>query len=207
MKLVHKLLITLSCFIIILLSGCQLKGRNDFDPETAALARMKLGLGYLAHADESEENIKLAHYNLRAAAEYSPNNPQIMLAMAMFDQHVGEYQEAEMIYQRITLMEPGNGLYHIHYGAYLCARERYTDAKAQFQQGIDLDKHRWKADAFEQYGYCAIQNNDKETANLMFKQLFQYDANRRDSVKKTAELYQKKGDAKIANYLFSIIKK
>lgn len=207
MKLIKKSLIILSFFAIILVSGCQLKGRNDFDPETAALARMKLGLGYLAHADESEENIKLAHYNLRAAAEYSPNNPQIMLAMAMFDQHVGEYQEAEMIYKRIVMMEPGNGLYHIHYGAFLCARERYPEAKTQFQQSIDLDKHRWKADGFEQYGYCAVQNDDKETADLMFKQLFQYDINRRESVKKTAELYQKTGDVKIADYLFSIIKK
>lgn len=201
-----KLLIIFSCFLIIILSGCQMKNSDEFDPEKAALARMRLGLGYLAKANESEENVKAAHYNLKLAAQYSPNNPQVMLAMAMFDQHVGEYNEAEMIYKRITLMQPGNGLYHVHYGAFLCGRDRYQEAKEQFQQSLDLDRHRWKADAYEQYGYCAIQNNDRKTADLMFKQLFQYDANRRENVKKTAELYQNKGDLKIANYLFSITK-
>ena len=202
-----KLLVISSYFLMIVLAGCQMKTNNEFDPEKAALARMRLGLGYLAKANESEENIKVAHYNLKLAAQYSPNNSQVMLAMAMFDQHVGEYSEAEMIYKRITLMQPGYGLYHIHYGSFLCGRDRYQEAKKQFEQSIEFDRHRWKADAYEQYGYCAIQNNDKRTADLMFKQLFQYDANRRDNVIKTAELYKNKGDKKIANYLFSVTNK
>ncbi|MCO6547627.1 MAG: hypothetical protein J6583_07605 [Gilliamella sp.] len=202
-----KLLVITSYFLMIVLAGCQMKNNNEFDPEKAALARMRLGLGYLAKANESEENIKVAHYNLKLAAQYSPNNSQVMLAMAMFDQHVGEYSEAEMIYKRITLMQPSNGLYHIHYGSFLCGRDRYQEAKKQFEQSIEFDRHRWKADAYEQYGYCAIQNNDKRTADLMFKQLFQYDANRRDNVIKTAELYKNKGDKKIANYLFSVTNK
>ncbi|MCO6545327.1 MAG: hypothetical protein J6564_05760 [Gilliamella sp.] len=202
-----KLLVISSYFLMIVLAGCQMKTNNEFDPEKAALARMRLGLGYLAKANESEENIKVAHYNLKLAAQYSPNNSQVMLAMAMFDQHVGEYSEAEMIYKRITLMQPSNGLYHIHYGSFLCGRDRYQEAKKQFEQSIEFDRHRWKADAYEQYGYCAIQNNDKKTADLMFKQLFQYDVNRRDNVIKTAELYKNKDDKKIANYLFSVTNK
>ena len=200
-------LIALSSLVILMLTGCQMNGREDFDPETAALARMRLGLGYLAKANESEDNVKAAHYNLKLAAQYSPNNPQIMLAMAMFDQHVGEYNEAEMIYKRITLMQPGNGLYRVHYGSFLCGRDRYQEAKQQFAKSLELDRHRWKADTYEQYGYCAIQNGDKKTADLMFKQLFAYDASRRSNVAKTAELYKNKGDNKIANYLFLVSKK
>ena len=200
-------LIALSSLVMLMLTGCQMNGREDFDPETAALARMRLGLGYLAKANESEDNVKAAHYNLKLAAQYSPNNPQIMLAMAMFDQHVGEYNEAEMIYKRITLMQPGNGLYRVHYGSFLCGRDHYQEAKQQFAKSLELDRHRWKADTYEQYGYCAIQNGDKKTADLMFKQLFAYDASRRSNVAKTAELYKNKGDNKIANYLFLVSKK
>ena len=200
-------LIALSSLVMLMLTGCQMNGREDFDPETAALARMRLGLGYLAKANESEDNVKAAHYNLKLAAQYSPNNPQIMLAMAMFDQHVGEYNEAEMIYKRITLMQPGNGLYRVHYGSFLCGRDRYQEAKQQFAKSLELDRHRWKADTYEQYGYCAIQNGDKKTADLMFKQLFAYDTSRRTNVAKTAELYKNKGDNKIANYLFLVSKK
>ncbi|OTQ33205.1 hypothetical protein B6D19_02705 [Gilliamella apicola] len=201
-----KSLIVLSCFAMLMLAGCQTNNREEFDPETAALARMRLGLGYLAKANESEENVKAAHYNLKLASQYSPNNPQVMLAMAMFDQHVGEYDEAEMIYKRITLMQPGNGLYRVHYGSFLCGRDRYQEAQKQFEQSLELDKHRWKADAYEQYGYCAIQNGDKKIADLMFKQLFEYDSSRRSSVIKTAEIYKNKGDKNIANYLFLISK-
>ena len=200
-------LITLSCFAMLMLAGCQTNNREEFDPETAALARMRLGLGYLAKANESEENVKAAHYNLKLASQYSPNNSQVMLAMAMFDQHVGEYDEAEMIYKRITLMQPGNGLYRVHYGSFLCGRDRYQEAQKQFEQSLELDKHRWKADAYEQYGYCAIQNGDKKIADLMFKQLFEYDSSRRSSVIKTAEIYENKGDQNIANYLFLVSKK
>ncbi|MBI0104414.1 hypothetical protein H3T80_09675 [Gilliamella sp. W8145] len=202
-----NVLIALSSLVMLMLTGCQMNGREDFDPETAALARMRLGLGYLAKANESEDNVKAAHYNLKLAAQYSPNNPQIMLAMAMFDQHVGEYNEAEMIYKRITLMQPGNGLYRVHYGSFLCGRDRYQEAKQQFAKSLELDRHRWKADTYEQYGYCAIQNGDKKTADLMFKQLFAYDTSRRTNVAKTAELYKNKGDNKIANYLFLVSKK
>ena len=202
-----NVLIALSSLVMLMLTGCQMNGREDFDPETAALARMRLGLGYLAKANESEDNVKAAHYNLKLAAQYSPNNPQIMLAMAMFDQHVGEYNEAEMIYKRITLMQPGNGLYRVHYGSFLCGRDRYQEAKQQFAKSLELDRHRWKADTYEQYGYCAIQNGDKKTADLMFKQLFAYDTSRRSNVAKTAELYKNKGDNKIANYLFLVSKK
>ena len=202
-----KSLIVLSCFAMLMLAGCQTNNREEFDPETAALARMRLGLGYLAKANESEENVKAAHYNLKLASQYSPNNPQVMLAMAMFDQHVGEYDEAEMIYKRITLIQPGNGLYHVHYGSFLCGRDRYQEAQKQFEQSLELDKHRWKADAYEQYGYCAIQNGDKKIADLMFKQLFEYDSSRRSSVIKTAEIYENKGDQNIANYLFLVSKK
>ena len=201
-----KSLIVLSCFAMLMLAGCQTNNREEFDPETAALARMRLGLGYLAKANESEENVKAAHYNLKLASQYSPNNPQVMLAMAMFDQHVGEYDEAEMIYKRITLMQPGNGLYHVHYGSFLCGRDRYQEAQKQFEQSLELDKHSWKADTYEQYGYCAIQNGDKQTSDRMFKQLFEYDPSRRSSVIKTAEIYKNKGDKNIANYLFLISK-
>jgi len=200
-------LIVLSSLVILMLAGCQTSAREEFDPEAAALARMRLGLGYLAKANESEENVKAAHYNLKLAAQYSPKNPQVMLAMAMFDQHVGEYNEAEMIYKRITLMQPGNGLFHVHYGSFLCGINRYQEAKQQFSKSLELDRHRWKADTYEQYGYCAIQNGDKQTADLMFKQLFEYDSSRRSNVVKTAELYKNKGDKKIANYLFLISKK
>lgn len=202
-----KVLVVFSCLASITLTGCQMQNQEDFDPEDAAFTRTRLGLSYLAKANESEDNVKAAHYNLELAAQYSPNNPQVMLAMAIFNQQVGEYNEAEMIYQRIILMQPSNGLYRVHYGSFLCGDNRYQEAQKQFEQSLEFDRHRWKADAYEQYGYCAIQNKDKKTADLMFKQLFQYDSKRRENVVKTAEIYQKKGDLNIANYLYSVIKK
>ena len=44
-------LIALSSLIILMLAGCQTSAREEFDPEAAALARMRLGLGYLAKAN------------------------------------------------------------------------------------------------------------------------------------------------------------
>ncbi|RKS84421.1 type IV pilus assembly protein PilF [Orbus hercynius] len=194
------------------LTGCHFTAeqQQEFDPEQAALARLKLGLGYLSQAqnpsDRSSEDIKQAHYNLTLANQYSPNNPNVMLGMAMFDQQVGEYDEADAIYQAITKMEPTNGLYRVHYGSFLCATKRYDEARGQFKQAIALERPQWKMDSLEQLGYCAIQNGDKTQADEAFQALFQYDATKRKHVEAMANVYQQHGDQHIANYLFTISK-
>ncbi|WP_392558450.1 hypothetical protein [Orbus mooreae] len=205
------LYIAIGILSLSMLSACQFtdQQQQEFNPEKAALARLKVGLGYLAQAkdptDKTSEEIKLAHYNLTLANQYSPNNPNVMLGMALFDQHVGEYQEAEMIYQAITEMEPNNGLYQIHYGSFLCATNHYEQAIAHYTQAIELNKPRWKIDGLEQMGYCAIQHDDTIRADNAFKTLFSYDSTRRKHVENTARLYEQKGDLRITNYLLTVI--
>lgn len=203
-------LLLICCLSFLGLTGCQFTAeqQQEFNQEKAAFARLKLGLGYLAQAkdttDKTSEDLKLAHYNLDLANQYSPNNPNIMLGMALFDQHVGEYQEADMIYQAIIKMEPMNGLYHIHYGSFLCGIDRYSDSRTQYQQAIDLNRPQWKMDALEQLGYCAIQNGDIKQANEAFSALFKYDATKRQQVVSMADLYRQKGDIQVARYLLAI---
>lgn len=205
--------IVITIFSLLFLSGCQITDEQQqaFNPEKAALARLKLGLSYLAQAkdpqDKSSEEIKLAHYNLTLANKYSPNNPNVMLGMALFDQQVGEYQEAEMIYQIITKMEPHNGLYSIHYGSFLCARNSYVLARQQFQNAIESNRPDWKVDGLEQLGYCAIQHDDIAQADEAFQALFNYEPSRRKNVENTAGIYQQNGETEIADYLLMISKK
>ncbi|WP_392564888.1 hypothetical protein RHO13_05935 [Orbus wheelerorum] len=197
---------------LVSLASCHFtpEQQQEFDPELAALARLKLGLGYLAQAkdstDKSNEDIKLAHYNLTLANKYSPNNPNVMLGMALFDQHVGELQEADVIYQTIVKMQPTNGLYRIHYGTFLCGMGHYQEARGQYKIAISLNRPQWKMDGLEQLGYCAIQNTDIAQANEAFKSLFQYNANKRQDVITTADIYRQQGDIQIARYLLAISK-
>lgn len=207
-----RLLIVASLLCLFSLTGCQFTAeqQQEFNPELAALARLKLGLSYLAKAkdstDKSSEEIKQAHYNLSLANQYSPNNPNVMLGMALFDQHVGEATEAETIYQAIVKMEPMNGLYHIHYGSFLCGMGNYEKAREQYNMAIELNKPQWKMDGLEQLGYCAIQNGDIKQANAAFHGLFQYNANKRQDVISMANLYRQQGDVQIARYLLAICK-
>lgn len=198
------LYLLIGMFLIAILSGCQTTGANELDPERAALARLKLGLEYLAQADKSENNIKAAHYNLSLASQYSPNNPNVMLGLALFDQHVGEYDEANMIYQRITEMDPKNGLYLIHYASFLCATNRYAAATLQFNKAIALNRAQWRVDGLEQLGYCALQNNDTGQATEAFTALFKIDSNKKNKIKNVAAIYQQNGDIKTAQYLYNI---
>ncbi|WP_392561115.1 tetratricopeptide repeat protein [Orbus sturtevantii] len=197
---------------LIGLTACQFTAeqQQEFNPELAALARLKLGLGYLAQAkdttDKSNEDIKLAHYNLTLANKYSPNNPNVMLGMALFDQHVGERQEADVIYQTIIKLAPTNGLYRIHYGSFLCGTGRYQEAQTQYKIATTLNRPQWKMDGLEQLGYCAIQNGDIAQANQAFKSLFQYNPNKRQDVIGMAEVYRQQGDTQIARYLLTVCK-
>lgn len=194
-------IILLSSFLLV--SGCQLTERDQqrFDPDRAALARLKLGLAYLEKANESEQNLKAAHYNLSLANQYSPNNPAIMLGLARFDQHVGENKEAEQIYNQIIAIDPSNGMYRLHYAIFLCANNQYLQAKIQFEHTISLDNKQWKPDGLEQFGYCALQNKEIKEANTVFKKLFIYDKSRRQRVKNTAQIYRANGDKVMASEL------
>lgn len=191
------------CF---LLYGCQLtpQAQEEYDPDRAALARLKLGLAYLKEASLSDENIKLAHYNLNLANQYSPNNPDVMLGLALFDQYVGENQEAEQIYQKIIQYEPQNGLYLVHYGTFLCQNDHYPEAKSAFERALQLQDKTWKADALEQLGYCAIQQKDKKSAQDSFNRLFSHYPTKRQQVKQTGEYYIQKGNVQIGNQLIQI---
>lgn len=192
----------------LLLFSCQLtsKSQEEYDPERAALARLKLGLAYLSEASLSDENIKLAHYNLNLANQYSPYNPNIMLGLALFDQYVGENQEADKIYQNIIKLEPLNGLYLIHYGTFLCQNHRYLDAKSSFEKAINLSDKTWKSDALEQFSYCLVQQNDLKEAQKSLQLLFSHYPTKKQQVKQTAEYYIQKGDIQAGEYLLERVK-
>lgn len=197
-----------SCSFILCsaILGCQLtqKAQEEYDPERAALARLKLGLAYLSEASLSDENLKLAHHNLKLANQYSPYNPNVMLGLAMFDQYVGENQEAQQIYQNIIKLQPQNGLYLVHYGTFLCQTDRYQEALTVFDKAISLSDKTWKADGLEQSGYCAIQHQELKEAQTRFKTLFTHYPTKRKQVKQTGEYYIQKGSDKIGNQLIKI---
>lgn len=193
--------------LLLSLAACQSPQQPDFDTDKAAEARLKLGLAYLAEAKTSPENIRLAYQNLAIANRYAPDNTEVMLGLALFDQYVGQNGEADLLYKKITERAPENGAYAIHYGTFLCVNNRYQEAIAQFGQWIESTNYQWRNDSLEQAGYCAIQHNDVAKANEMFKSLFASEPDKRRQVTQIAQLYHDNGELAIANYLLNISKK
>lgn len=191
-----------------LLSGCQLtpQAQEEYDPDRAALARLKLGLAYLSEASESNDNIKKAHYHLNLANQYSPYNPKVMLGLAMFDQYVGENDEADQIYQNIIKLEPNNGLYAVHYGTFLCQTQHEEQAEKILTRVINSGDQTWKSDAIEQLGYCYVHQNQQEKAQETFQTLFKRDPSKRSQVQQIGAYYIEKGKSDEGNWLIEIAK-
>ncbi|QIQ20531.1 tetratricopeptide repeat protein [Zophobihabitans entericus] len=182
------------------LLGCQSMEPADFDKERAAQARLKLGLAYLAQGDKPE-----AYQNLALAMQYDPNNRDVQLGMAIYEQQIGEYDIAE---QRIlALLDSGKDqeILLIHYGAFLCSTDRYAQAMEQFNKSLALKQYQWREEGLERAGLCAIENGDKATAKPYFTQLISYNPAKKQQLTEIAEQYRQMGQPQVAQDLLSVL--
>lgn len=145
---------------IVFISGCA--GISDasrpinspvpVDREKAAQARLALGLAYL-----ERDNLKQAYLNLRKAADYSGDNYQTHLAMALYEQRIGEYDNARRSYEAAFKLAPNQGDVLNRYGAFLCKTGDYAQAQRLFDLALNTTNYDMMAAALENIGYCYLE--------------------------------------------------
>ncbi|MFT4937043.1 MAG: type IV pilus assembly protein PilF [Paraglaciecola sp.] len=159
-----KKLSCILCFTLLLLSACSSQSNRvavgqDFDQSKAAKTRISLGLTYLKNGNYSQ-----AKYNLDKALQFAPRSADAHFALAYYYQQVEELDAAEEAYQSAMDLEPRNADIANSYGAFLCQRGKYAEAKGYFLKAVNSDNYISSAETYENLALCSQSQGELEDA-------------------------------------------
>lgn len=174
----------------MLLVSCadSLKNENA-EPAVAAMEiHLRLGMEYLA-----EGNLSAAHYNFEKVLRAYPQDYRAQLAMAVYEQRIGENSAAEKRYLHAMQLAPVNGIVLNSYGVFLCNSGRYTAAQQQFSIAASLPDYAQVADSLENAGYCFLKANRDRDAKTLLTRALRYDSAKGASLLAEAERQLQQG--------------
>jgi type IV pilus assembly protein PilF len=161
-----RLLIAIA--MVLMLVACATPTRNksgsarDFSREaSAAELNADLGLNYM-----KKGQLQTAREKLDKAVELDARSPTVNLAMALFQDHINQRDEAYRYYKRAVQLDPGNGEARNNFGAFLCREERFEESEAQFLAALSNPYYQTPVLAYENLGTCmrrAGQGDKAET--------------------------------------------
>lgn len=177
---------------IVSIAGCsafplteQADGTNEFvNREKAAQARLALGLAYL-----EQDNLKLAYGNLQRAMDYSPGDYRVYIAIALYEQRIGEYDKALENFQKALVLAPNDGAAQSRYGALLCRMGKYSQAHEMFQLALNHTSYDIIADGLENTGYCYLKQGQPNQAQEFLNRALKYEPVKSKNLLVTAEHY------------------
>ncbi|WP_345828560.1 type IV pilus biogenesis/stability protein PilW [Erwinia sp. HDF1-3R] len=141
--------------IAILMAGCSPAMPRSERVQT----RLQLGLEYLTQGD-----LIAAQRNLRQAAALAPQDYRTQLALARYQQRVGDEEAATDFYRSALALAPENRDVINNYGAFLCRLGQYDAAQRQFSRAAELTSNGGRADALENAGYCYLIAGEQNKA-------------------------------------------
>jgi type IV pilus assembly protein PilF len=155
-----------------LLNGCSspISGNRTVDRSAAARARLTLGLAYL-----EQDNLKLAYRNIQRAVRYDPDNYRTHLALALYEQRIGEYDRARESYRLALKRAPKESPALSGYGSFLCELGEYQSANEQFELALNHTSYDNIAESLERAGYCFLKQGRNRRAQELISRAVKHD--------------------------------
>lgn len=172
------------------------------DKQSAARARLTLGLAYL-----NEGDIVQAQQNLTQALLYSGNDYQVLQGMALYQHYIGEYNTAVFYYKQALKQNAIDAGILNNYGTLLCQLGQYEEAQKQYNNAINTQDYRYLADSLENSGYCYLQCGDRINAQRTLLQALSKAPSKGENTLLTAERYMKQQHYQDAQLLLDIYEK
>lgn len=146
-----KLLLLVMYLITSILTSCSVAPEIT-SQVTAGQARLQLSLEYLARGD-----LNAARQNIIKVLGAHPQNYRAHLAMALYEQRIGENNAAQLDYQQAMKLAPNNGIILNNYGEFLCSLGQYMSAQQQFNTAVLLPDYGQVINSIENASYCFLQ--------------------------------------------------
>ncbi len=175
---------------IVLLTACVseplpdgFKDSDDFDPVAAAKNRISLGLTYLQNGNFSQ-----AKFNLDKALQFAPRLADAHFSMAYYYQQVDEKELADDAYQKALAFAPKNPDIANSYGAFLCAKGDYKEAKKYFLKAVNSTNYISTAETYENLALCSQSQGQIDDALTYLQSAINHQPSRGKSLLLLVEL-------------------
>jgi type IV pilus assembly protein PilF len=183
----RKLSYSIFYLALLMLSGCSSQSGNtgsggDFDKLKAAKTRVSLGLTYLKNGNYSQ-----AKFNLDKALQFAPRSADTHFSLAYYYQQVEEHDAAENAYQTAMDLAPNNADIANSYGAFLCERGNYAQAKRYFLKAVNSDNYISSAETYENLALCSRSHGETGDALAYLRSAVNHQPGRAKSLYMLAE--------------------
>ncbi len=162
------------CCGLILMASCvtnRLQSHSaSLNPEKTAQLQLQLGLYYL-----QQEVRARAYEKLRRAESLSPNNPDVLAALAYYFETLDDQAQAKVYYESSIRQAKDKGIYEGNYAMFLCHLGSFEEARLHFQLAFQTPKGRRSAKLYEHAGSCALAQGQVSMAMEYFEKAIQLD--------------------------------
>jgi len=165
-------------------------GIERVSPVRAAEINTRLGNGYFERGQLQD-----ALEKLETALRHDPDHVPAHLTLAMIYERLGNDQAAENHFQRAVRLAPGDGATQNHFGAFLCRRGEFQNARNHFNIAIDDPFYRTPEVALANAGVCARRGGRIDLAEQYLRRALEVDPEFPDPLFQLADIYLQKGDA------------
>lgn len=161
----------LLALLLEIISGCSQQHLRQAQQAQLAQTRLQLGLLYLAQGQ-----LTLAGENLQKAVSLAPRDIYNQLAMAMYQQRLGDRLAAKQRFNRLLAQYPDNSLIKGKFAQYWCEQAAYSRAQQQFRQAITIAKRQVRyqqmTNWLAQSGWCFFKAGQLQQAKAQIRQAY-----------------------------------
>lgn len=179
---------------ILLLTSCASQSPEpgmgaDFNQQDAARTRISLGLTYLKNGNYTQ-----AKYNLDKALQFAPDMADAHYSMAYYYQQVEEFQQADDSYRQALRLGGQSPDILNSYGAFLCQRGRYEEARDYFLRAINSQNYIRSAESYENLALCSQSQGQIEDAKQFLQSALNHQPARSQSLLLLTEILVQQGN-------------
>jgi type IV pilus assembly protein PilF len=137
---------------LALLAGAGLAAREHTVPRLSSEGRENLV--YAESFLAAGERVRAMEF-ARKAQDSDPDAPDVHVFLARLQHAAGDERQAGRSFQRALKLAPGSGAVRNAYGAWLCARDQYDAADAEFKRALRDPAYGMPQQAIANAGLCA----------------------------------------------------
>lgn len=175
---------------VLLLSGCASTAERE--AEDAKRARLIETNVQLANNYLQRGQFEFAKEKLEKALAIDAYDSQANNMMAVLQWRLKDFDGAERHFER-AVRDKSNAEAQNNFGAFLCERNRTSEAETWFKRAIDNPLYKTPAQAAENAGLCLYQTKAYPRAETYFREALKFDPKLRSSLYHMARLSYEAG--------------
>lgn len=168
---------------------------DETELQRRARIRLELATAYF-----TEGNTTTALDEVKQALVADPNRPAAYNLRGLIYARLDEPVLAEDSFRRALQLAPTDGDTHHNYGWFLCARQRYPEAFAQFRAAIEAPQYRSVSKTLLAQGLCEARSGDWGAAERSLQRSYELDAGNPATAVNLAEVLLRRGELERARF-------